>query len=87
MSSWLSFLPLTFEITNSHWDDNNAATGDHDHIMEAGERVRLEIRIESNAQAEDVYGILNSTDTDIDITDSGAPPTSILHDPENQPTN
>lgn len=72
VSSGASIPGNNFKITNYQWVDNNAVKGDHDGIMEAGERIRLGVRLESDVDAENIYTVLSTNDSYINITDSGA---------------
>ncbi|MHA1216233.1 MAG: hypothetical protein ACTSPX_02765, partial [Candidatus Thorarchaeota archaeon] len=58
-----------FAITGQRWDDGGGLGGDGDGVMEAGESVRLKLRLSSSADVQNLDAFLSTTDPDISITD------------------
>jgi len=58
-----------FSIAGYNWDDDTS-NGDEDGVMEAGESVRMQVRLRSNSAVTNVNATLTTSDSQVDITDS-----------------
>jgi len=57
-------------INGDQWDDGSYGANDQNGVMEAGEHVRVKLRLHSTASISDIDAVLTTSDGDINITDA-----------------